>query len=131
MSEGTVFSENFKYSADILYRMAMDVIRDPKEKTIKVATKSALIGRLPRRDDDTYKSAVIRLFNVNNPHKTTEFPTKTFEFSDIEKVRLMRMNISYYLEGNDIVVNDLEELFITKEGNKLIVKGYQIEVERR
>jgi hypothetical protein len=111
--------------------MSMDVIRDPKEKLIKVPTKSALIGRLPRRDGDKFKSAVIRLYNVNNPHKTTEFPIKTYEFSDTEKIRIMRLNVSYYLEGNDIVINDLDELFIVQDKGKLIIKGYQMELEKR
>jgi len=111
--------------------MGMDVIVDPKEKELKIATKSALIGRLPRKEGSKYKTAVIRLYNVNNPHKTTEFPTKTFEFSDTEKVRIRRLNISYYLEGNDIVINDLEEIFIAHEKNKVVIKGYQLEVESR
>ncbi|MBU2561378.1 MAG: hypothetical protein KKD17_03705 [Nanoarchaeota archaeon] len=109
----------------------MDIIRDPKEKVIKVATKSALVGRLPRDEGKKFKTAVIRLFNVNNPHKTTEFPVKTYEFSDTEKIRLKRLNVSYYLEGNDLVINDLEEINILREGNKLIIRGYQIEVEKR
>jgi hypothetical protein len=109
----------------------MDIIKDPKDEVIKVSTKSALIGRLPRKEGAKFKTAVVRLFTVNNPHKTTEFPTKTYEFSDIEKIRIRRMNVSYYLEGNDIVINDLEELYLTHEENKLIVKGYQIEVEKR
>ncbi len=109
----------------------MDVITDPKEKVIKMAVKSALIGRLPRKEGAKYKTAVVRLYNVNNPHKTTEFPVKTYEFSDTEKVRIRRLNISYYLEGNDIVINDLEEIFIAHEDNKLIIKGYQLEVESR
>ncbi|MBW2972392.1 hypothetical protein KY359_05125 [Candidatus Woesearchaeota archaeon] len=109
----------------------MDVIRDPKEKALKLSTKSVLIGRLPRREGDKFKTAVVRLYNVNNPHKTTEFPVKTYEFSDTEKVRIRRLNVSYYLEGNDIVINDLEELYILREDNKLIIKGYQIEVEKR
>lgn len=111
--------------------MAMDTIQNPKEKFLKFSTKSALISRLPRRDEDTYKTAVIRLYNVNNPHKTTEFPTKTIEFNDTEKVRIRRLNVSYYLEGNDLVINDLEEIYITREDNKLVVKGYQLEVEKR
>ena len=111
--------------------MGMDIIRDPKEKTIKVATKSALISRMPRGDKDKYKTVVIRLYDINNPHKTTEFPKKTFEFSDTEKVRIRRLNVSYYLEGNDLVINDLEEINIGHEDGKIIIKGYQIEVERR
>ena len=109
----------------------MDVIKDPEDKEIKLVTKSVLIGRKPREEEAKYKTAVISLFNVNNPHKTTEFPIKTYEFSDIEKVRIRRLNVSYYLEGNDIVINDLEELKVEHEGNKLVVKGYQLEVEKR
>lgn len=109
----------------------MEVIRDPENKELKLPTKSVLIGRLPRAEGKTFKTAVIRLYNVNNPHKTTEFPTKTYEFSDIEKIRIRRMNVSYYLEGNDIVINDLDEIFITHEDNKLVVRGYQKEVETR
>jgi hypothetical protein len=109
----------------------MDIIKNPKDKVIKIATKSALIGRLPRNDKDTYKTAVVRLFNVNNPHKTTEFPFKTYEFENTEKIRIRRLNASYYLEGNDLVINDLEEIFITHEDNKLIIRGYQLEVEKR
>jgi hypothetical protein len=113
------------------YVVGMETIQNPKEKQLKFATKSALISRLPRKGDNTYKTAVIRIYNVNNPHKTTEFPTRTIEFDNTEKIRIRRLNVSYYLEGNDIVINDLEEIFITQEENKLIVKGYQLEVEKR
>jgi hypothetical protein len=109
----------------------MDVTKDPEDKVIKLPAKSVLIGRLPRKEGDKFKTAVVRLYNVNNPHKTTEFPTKTFEFSNTEKIRLRRMNVSYYLEGNDLVINDLEEIYITREDTKLIIKGYQLEVENR
>jgi hypothetical protein len=109
----------------------MDTIHNPKDKLLKFATKSALISRFPRKGEDTFKTAVIRLYNVNNPHKTTEFPVKTLEFDNTEKVRIRRLNVSYYLEGNDLVINDLEEIYIAREGNKLIVKGYQLEVEKR
>lgn len=109
----------------------MDEIKDPAEKDIKLPTKSALIGRLPRKEGDKFKTAVVRLFGVNNPHKTTEFPTKTYEFSNTEKIRIRRLNVSYYLEGNDIVINDLEELEILHEDNKIIIKGEQTEVENR
>ena len=111
--------------------MCMNTIRNPKESVLKISTKSALISRLPREEGRTFKTAAIRLYDVNNPHKTTEFPVKTYEFSDIEKVRIRRLNVSYYLEGNDIVINDLDEIFITHTGNKLVVRGYQKEVETR
>lgn len=109
----------------------MDVTKNPEEKEIKIGTKSALVGRLPRKEGAKFKTAVVRLFNVNNPHKTTEFPLKTYEFDNIEKIRIRRLNVSYYLEGNDIVINDLEEIRIIHEGNKLVLKAYQVEVEKR
>jgi len=107
-------------------------IIDPEEKVFKLQTKSVLISQLDDdKSDNQYKTAVLRLFDVNNPHKKDVFPTHVYKFSNTEKVRIRRLNVSYYLEGEDIVVNDLEELYITREGNKLILRGYQIEVESR
>ena len=111
--------------------MVMDIIRDPKEDLIKAKVKSVLVGRLPRKEGDKFKTAVVRFYSVNNPHKTTEFPLKTYEFSDMEKVRIRRLNVSYYLEGNDIVINDLEEVYIKRKGNKLVLRGYQQSAENR
>ena len=68
---------------------------------------------------------------MNNPHLNNVFPVKTYEFSNIEKVRIKGLNLSYYLEGNDLIINDLEELYIIQEGTLLVLKGYQFEVERR
>lgn len=107
------------------------IIKDPKEERIQVKTKSALISRKAGSPNDDFKTAVIRLFDINNPHKTQVFPKIVYEFSNAEKVRIRRMNVSYYLEGNDIVINDLEELMILKDGTKITLKGYQLEVESR
>ncbi len=108
-------------------------IKDPKEKFIKISTTSVLIGtETCERDAEECNAVVLRLFKVNNPHKKHNvFPTHVFRFNDIEKVRIRRLNVSYYLEGPHIVVNDLEELYITHEDHKLILKGYQLEVEHR
>lgn len=110
----------------------IEEVVDPKGKKLRVATQSILIGRIdPENKADHFKTVVIRFFDVNNPHKLNVFPTKIFKFTNMEKVRIRKMNVSYYLEGNDIVVNDLEELYIIREDNKLILKGYQYEVEKR
>jgi hypothetical protein len=107
-------------------------IIDPEEKVIKLQTKSVLVSQLDDdKSDNQYKTAVLRLFDVNNPHMKDVFPTSVYKFSNTEKVRIRRLNVSYYLEGEDIVVNDLEELYITHEGHKLILRGYQVEVESR
>ena len=112
----------------------MKVIRDPKEKKIKVKAKSALVGRISKKikgKDDDYFPAFIKLFDINNPHKTAEFPHTVYEFRNVEKIRIRRLNVSKYLEGNHLVLNDLEELYIIHEPTKLVLKGYQIEVEHR
>jgi hypothetical protein len=108
-------------------------IKDPEEKIIKIATSSVLISRdESEKGDSQFRTAVLRLFKVNNPHKKKNvFPTHVFRFTNIEKVRVRRLNVSYYLEGPDIVVNDLEELYLIQEDHKLVIKGYQFEVEHR
>ncbi|HJX06068.1 MAG TPA: hypothetical protein VJ461_05120 [Candidatus Nanoarchaeia archaeon] len=108
-------------------------INDPKESVIKLAAKSVLVERQEHgKDSDHFRTVVLRLFTVNNPHKEHNiFPTHVIRFSNVEKVRIRRLNVSYYMEGPHIVINDLEELYLTREDHKLIIKGYQIEVEKR
>ena len=109
----------------------MKTITNPKSKEIQVKTTCVIVSRKPALDDDSFKTAVVGLYNVNNPHKTNTFPHTVYEFSNIEKVRVKGLNVSYYLEGNDIIINDLEELMIIHEKSFLVLKGYQFEVERR
>lgn len=108
-------------------------IEDPKESIIKIPTTSVLIGaETCKVGSDICGTVVLRLFKVNNPHKKNNvFPTHVLRFNDIEKVRVRRLNVSYYLAGPHIVINDLEELYLIREDHKLVIKGYQIEVEHR
>jgi len=106
-------------------------IINPKSPEIRVKTTCAIVSRKPAVNNDLFKTAVIGLYDVNNPHKQGKFPHTVYEFSNIEKVRMKGMNISYYLEGNDIIINDLEELMILQEKQFLVLKGYQFEIERR
>lgn len=109
----------------------METIKDPKQKKIKLPTKSVLISRSRTKKGDEYRTLILKMFNINNPHKTSEFPKLVYEFSNIEKCRIRRLNTSFYLEGNDIVVNDLEELYIIVDKNTVVLKGYQAEIEKR
>jgi len=113
----------------------MKTIVDCPDNKIKISTTSALISikdvDKDRKGKDEHPTVQIKLFNINNPHKTVEFPHTVYEFHNIEKVRIRRMNVSYYLAGEDVVINDLEELYIIKEGEKIILKGYQYELEHR
>ena len=96
---------------------------------------SAIISRKERdpTSDDEYMIGIIKLFDVNNPHKTTSLPKKTLSYKNIEKIRLRNLSVSYYLEGNDIIINDLIELYVKVDENKhkITVRAYQKAVEER
>ncbi|MCF7866957.1 hypothetical protein K9M18_06000 [Candidatus Woesearchaeota archaeon] len=110
----------------------MKIIKDPTETKIKLNTKSILITRSNTPTNNEFRTLTIKCFNQNNPHKIPDlFPETQYEYTNTEKIRIRRLNVSYYLEGNDIVINDLEEAYIIKEENKIVLKGYQLEVEHR
>lgn len=96
----------------------------PFNKTFKV--KSITVSRKPGKDKDTFKSAFIGLFNDNNPHLKAKEPIEVLELKEVEKVRFRDLrNISFYLLGNDIVINNLEEITIKQEGNIVTLMGKQ------
>ena len=92
----------------------------------KYTVKSVVLSRKPGKDDDTLKTAFIGLFDENNPHLKAKAPFEVLEIEEIEKVRLHELrNVSFYLMGNDIVINNLEELVISQQGNILTLSGTQ------
>jgi len=94
------------------------------EKTFKA--KSVMIARKPGKNKEGLKSAFIGLFDENNPHLKGRAPSKVLEIPEIQKVRLRELrNVSYYLEGNDLIVNNLKEVTIIKEANILTITGKQ------
>jgi len=94
------------------------------KKTFKI--KSVVISRKPGKDPEGFKSAFIGLFKENNPHLKGKAPFKVLEIPEVEKIRIRDLrNISYYLMGNDIVINNLEEVVIIKEDHILTLTGTQ------
>ena len=92
----------------------------------KYKAKSVTISRKPRIKPDGFKSAWIGLFEENNPHLKGRVPFKVLEIPEIEKVRINELkNISYYLMGNDIVINDLTEVTFDQKDNILTLTGKQ------
>lgn len=89
---------------------------------MKYTTTSVLISRFPRKDDNEFKTASIKLFKVNDPHKTTELPTKTLEYANIEKIIIKKKDVEYYLEGNDLILNNVNELVIEKKGSYITIE---------
>ena len=88
--------------------------------------KSVVISRKPIHDKEESWSAFIGLFTENNPHLKGKEPFKIIEVKQTEKVRIKELrNISYYLQGNDIVVNNLQEITIYEEVGIVTVTGKQ------
>ena len=88
--------------------------------------KSITISRKPGTNKDSFKTAFIGLFKENNPHLTAKAPFKVLEIEEVEKVRIRDLrNVSYYLLGNDIVINNLVELNLDYKDNILTLTGKQ------
>jgi hypothetical protein len=70
--------------------------------------KSVIVSRKPSKRDKELWSVMIALFKENNPHLKGREPFKVLEFRDVEKTRIKELrNISFYLAGNDLVINNL------------------------
>ena len=88
--------------------------------------KSVVISRKPGKNEDCLWTAFLGLFNENNPHLTAKEPISVLEFNEIEKVRIHELrNVSYYLLGNDIVINNLVELEIEVKNHIVTLSGKQ------
>jgi hypothetical protein len=89
--------------------------------------KSVVVSRKPgeNREEGPW-SAFIGLFQDNNPHLKAKIPFKILEYKNIEKVRIRDLrNISFYLQGNDVVINNLIEVVIDVKDNIVTLTGKQ------
>ncbi|MBN2421393.1 hypothetical protein JXB27_03895 [Candidatus Woesearchaeota archaeon] len=89
--------------------------------------KSLILGRTGKRDEQGRGPVFVRLFGVNDPHKTTEAPLNFLDFEKVQKIVLKGMDVNYLIGGSDIYANDLEEVDITeeKDKNNIIIVGKQ------
>lgn len=97
-----------------------------KGKIKKYKVKSVVVSRKPSHKDEEVWHAFIGLFEENNPHLKGKVPFEVVEIQNVQKVRINELrNISYYLMGNDIVINNLEELTIGQEDGVVTLTGKQ------
>jgi len=88
--------------------------------------KSVTISRKPGKDREGLWTAFIGLFDENNPHLKARAPFEVIEIKEVEKVRIKELrNISYYLMGNDIIINNLTSLNVEVEGHIITLTGRQ------
>jgi hypothetical protein len=92
----------------------------------KFNAKSITISKKPGGSDDRFRTAFIGLFDENNPHLIAKPPFEVLEVKDVEKVRIRDLrNISFYLVGNDLVINDLIEVHFDIADNVVTISGKQ------
>ncbi|MBR9690739.1 hypothetical protein GOV08_03580 [Candidatus Woesearchaeota archaeon] len=90
-------------------------------------TKSAIIGKKGKSDENENYPVFVNLFDVNDPHKDHEMTPKNFlEYKEIHKIVINGLNIEYLLIGKDIVINNLKSIKIEADDeNHLIIEGKQ------
>jgi len=97
-----------------------------KGKLKKYKAKSVVVSRKPSHKDEEVWHAFIGFFDENNPHLKGKVPFEVVEIQNVQKVRIKELrNVSYYLMGNDIVINNLEELTIEQEDGVVTLTGKQ------
>ena len=97
-----------------------------KSKLKKYKAKSVVVSRKPSHKDEEVWHAFIGFFDENNPHLKGKVPFEVVEIQNVQKVRIKELrNVSYYLMGNDIVINNLEELTIEQEDGVVTLTGKQ------
>ncbi len=90
--------------------------------------KSIIVSRKPKNREKGTWTVLIALFDENNPHLKGREPINVLEYKNIEKVRVKELrNISLYLAGNDLVINNLVKVNIDlhKEERFIVLTGEQ------
>jgi len=88
----------------------------------KFKAKSVIVSRRQAAGDNNLYSVMIALYEENNPHLKGREPVKILEYVDLEKVRIRELrNISFYLDGHDLVVNNLVDFSIELDKKKGII----------
>lgn len=83
-----------------------------------VQAKSVIVGRMPRKKPEEFKTAFIKAFSTLDPF-TADFPVKEFEYSNIEKVVFLHNdpNLEYFTEGNDLVIRGISQVTVERKGS--------------
>lgn len=81
---------------------------------------SVIIGRMPRTQGNQFKTCFIKLFSNTKPF-SEGFPEQELTFPNIEKVIFQGLMPHYYLEGNDLVVEQSTSISIQQDASVLTV----------
>lgn len=88
--------------------------------------KSVIIGRMKRKSkDETTYPCFISLFQIHEPHRSGQAPDKILDYEHVRKVFIKNLDVNYQLAGNDLILDNLEELSIEEDGEVITIKGRQ------
>ena len=93
---------------------------------MEYTAKSAIIGRKNRENktDEAYP-CFISLFDIRNPHTSGKVPNQIIDIPLVHKVIIKGLDVNYLLEGNDIIINDLETISIEAIEGHVHISGVQ------
>ncbi|MBT3407897.1 hypothetical protein HOC99_03180 [Candidatus Woesearchaeota archaeon] len=86
--------------------------------------KAMLINRKKNRADDM-EYVHITLYSKNNPTISGEMPILDLEFTEVKKAHMFNLTLNFLTEGNDIEVNNLEEINIDVKNDMVLIEGKQ------
>tara|TARA_B100000315_G_C14201550_1_gene417887 strand:- start:69 stop:365 length:297 start_codon:yes stop_codon:yes gene_type:complete len=96
---------------------------------MKIKTKSVIIGKKKHKEDqdNMERPFFVSLFDVHEPHLSKKVPKERYDFEEgIHKIIIKDLRIDYLLAGNDILIDNLEEInFEEDKIGHLIVTGKQ------
>ena len=84
--------------------------------------QSVIIGR-KKTGEDNY-CVLVNLFNVDDPHLSTDSPINFFEYCNKSLVVENSDSFKFLPEGNDIVINSIKGVEISEEDESVILKIY-------
>jgi hypothetical protein len=91
-----------------------------------IKAKSVIISRKPNKDKEGIWSVLVALFDENNPHLKGREASRVLEYKEVEKVRVKELrNISFYLMGSDLVINNLVKIDIDEKKGIVTLTGKQ------
>lgn len=91
-----------------------------------IKAKSVIISRKPNKDKEGLWSVLVALFDENNPHLKGREASRVLEYKEVEKVRVKELrNISFYLMGSDLVINNLVKIDIDEKKGIVTLTGKQ------
>ena len=80
-----------------------------------------LIGRKPR-GENVYKTAFVKLFDSKDPFLPGILPQDELEFENIKEVRIKDFELTYLLEGNDLLIQDVGTFTVSEDKKNNLLK---------